>query len=234
MSIGYLQSNLKKLMRTQKRDMADFAEEAAVVYPSFHKIYSGMTKDPRISTLLPVARYFGISVEDLVAADLDVSETRGIKPAPVIPLIKLTELPIKRQKASETAPEGSSEEPVDQDDRLLDQIRRKAPKHLPRELCAPKVIDYAIDLRDIDITLPEPFSGATILFLCQPPLNSCAGKSALLYHVPSESFTLRKVFIDLNDIVLMSLLSDRVNLVYDPHSWIYLGVIESYLSSAPL
>jgi transcriptional regulator with XRE-family HTH domain len=64
-----LLKNLHKLMQRQGITEAQLARETAIPQPTMHKILSGKTADPRISTLQSIAQYFSMSVDDLFSAN---------------------------------------------------------------------------------------------------------------------------------------------------------------------
>ncbi len=57
--------NLRQLMRQQNITEAELARQTMIPQPTLHKVLTGTTADPRISTLLQLATYFKISVDEL-------------------------------------------------------------------------------------------------------------------------------------------------------------------------
>lgn len=61
--------NLSELMRSHRINEAELARQTKIPQPTLHKIISGKTADPRISTLKLLADYFNISVDILLSGD---------------------------------------------------------------------------------------------------------------------------------------------------------------------
>ena len=60
-----LSDNLKRLMREHRLNPNSLAKESGAKQSTVFRILEGMSKSPRDDTLLPLARFFGISVEQL-------------------------------------------------------------------------------------------------------------------------------------------------------------------------
>ena len=69
--------NLSWLLNKFKTNPNALQQITNIPQPTIHRILSGESKDPRTSTLQPLARYFGISVSDLRDKDLANEETRN-------------------------------------------------------------------------------------------------------------------------------------------------------------
>jgi SOS-response transcriptional repressor LexA len=63
-------SNLQYLMRQNKISEAELSRLTNIPQPTLHKILSGKTTDPRISTLKTLADYFNITLDLLYQKDL--------------------------------------------------------------------------------------------------------------------------------------------------------------------
>jgi SOS-response transcriptional repressor LexA len=57
--------NLQALMHEGKINEAELSRQTKIPQPTLHKILSGKTADPRISTLKTLAHYFHVSLDDL-------------------------------------------------------------------------------------------------------------------------------------------------------------------------
>ncbi len=68
--------NLLELMKNQNVTEAFLARETRIPQPTLHKILSGKTLDPRISTLKQLADYFHISLDDLFSTNVASSKIK--------------------------------------------------------------------------------------------------------------------------------------------------------------
>ncbi len=64
----FFNSNLKFLFKTI--DKKAFCLKNGIAYRTFQDIYSGITKDPRMSFLIQLSKGLSISLDDLVYKDL--------------------------------------------------------------------------------------------------------------------------------------------------------------------
>jgi transcriptional regulator with XRE-family HTH domain len=69
--------NLTHLMHQQKISEAELARKTNIPQPTLHKILSGKTADPRISTLQLLADYFEVTLDEL--AHVQVIKTKHIQ-----------------------------------------------------------------------------------------------------------------------------------------------------------
>ena len=79
-------SNLKTLMRTHNINEATLARETQIPQATLHKILSGKTSDPRISTLKVLADHFMTSLDDLYIYDMSqgIHEKKSANSIPII------------------------------------------------------------------------------------------------------------------------------------------------------
>lgn len=68
-----LVSNLQQLMRDRKVNEAELSRQTEIPQPTLHKILSGKTTDPRISTLKVLAEYFEVALDDLYQENLGLT-----------------------------------------------------------------------------------------------------------------------------------------------------------------
>lgn len=61
-----LASTLKNLLEKQKLTESELARKTGVGQPVIHRMASGETDNPKIETLRPIAKYFSISIDQLV------------------------------------------------------------------------------------------------------------------------------------------------------------------------
>lgn len=57
---------LKELLQKNKISESELARKTGVCQPVIHRMASGETDNPKIKTLLPIARYFDISIDELI------------------------------------------------------------------------------------------------------------------------------------------------------------------------
>lgn len=93
----FLAENLRFLTRGEAEIQAKAAAAAGVGQPAISKIITGRVKDPSYRTALGLARYFGVSVDDLLTRDLErdgpssASQPAGIDAAKLADLIETVE-----------------------------------------------------------------------------------------------------------------------------------------------
>ncbi len=68
-----LVEHLRKLMFENKINEAELARQTNIPQPTLHKVLTGKTADPRISTLQILANYFQLSVDVLLSGDTNFS-----------------------------------------------------------------------------------------------------------------------------------------------------------------
>lgn len=75
-----LRQNLRKLMRQHDNiSETELARQIHVPQPTVHKILSGRTTDPRVSTLRLIAEYFDVSIEHLLGlANEPIAKVRSV------------------------------------------------------------------------------------------------------------------------------------------------------------
>lgn len=60
-----LRENLKELMDSREENPHSLSNKTGVPQPTIHRILDGTSQDPRRSTLEPLARFFGVTVDEL-------------------------------------------------------------------------------------------------------------------------------------------------------------------------
>jgi transcriptional regulator with XRE-family HTH domain len=60
---------LKKLIDSTGMELADFCRKIEIGYATIYQILVGKNQSPRIDTLLPIAKYFNISIEQLIGEE---------------------------------------------------------------------------------------------------------------------------------------------------------------------
>lgn len=64
---SYLSTNLKNLMAREGCNAAQLAQKTGVPPQTLNRLLNAKTNDPRASTLLALAQYFGINVDELLS-----------------------------------------------------------------------------------------------------------------------------------------------------------------------
>ena len=82
--------NLRLLMRKRDINDAELSRRTDIPQATIHKLLSGKTTDPRISTLNILANYFGLSVDALYSNSLSENETQ-VPEARAVPIISWEE-----------------------------------------------------------------------------------------------------------------------------------------------
>ena len=81
-----LKDNLAKLMASRGLNPTSLAKETGLNQPTLHRILTGESKSPRLSTLTLLAEYFGVTLIELTSARKEENAaTGGIKPDQTIP-----------------------------------------------------------------------------------------------------------------------------------------------------
>lgn len=65
-----LRENLRFLMESNNIDRLELAKNTGLQVNDIDKLLSGANNDPRISSLLPIAKYFRISIEEIMEVNL--------------------------------------------------------------------------------------------------------------------------------------------------------------------
>ena len=93
----FLAPNLRFLTRGEAEIQAKAAAAAGVGQPAISKIITGRVREPSYRTVLGLARYFGVSVDDLLTRDLErdgpsaASQPAGIDASKLADLIETVE-----------------------------------------------------------------------------------------------------------------------------------------------
>ena len=62
-----LAKNIRKLLKKNNISTSFLARQTGIGQPVIHRIMSGETRNPKISTLLPIAQFFGLQIEQLIS-----------------------------------------------------------------------------------------------------------------------------------------------------------------------
>ena len=63
---SWLVNNIKRLMMAKGLNEAKLAKRTNIPQPTLHKILSGKTEDPRVSTLKLLAEFFNVSLVAII------------------------------------------------------------------------------------------------------------------------------------------------------------------------
>jgi SOS-response transcriptional repressor LexA len=86
-----IRQTLELLLQLHDLTEAELARRSKMPQPTIHRLLTGATPDPRLSTLLPLAEFFDITINQLVGAEplpqlsRDISGTRKLVKLPLIP-----------------------------------------------------------------------------------------------------------------------------------------------------
>lgn len=69
---------LKSLMREKNISVTELARQTEISQPVLHRLATGATYNPQIETLLPIARFFAVSIEQLIG-NTPLPVTKNIK-----------------------------------------------------------------------------------------------------------------------------------------------------------
>ena len=80
-----LSINLTNLLKKNKINENNLAKQLNIPYNTIHRIITGTTSDPRLSTLSQIASYFNVSIDELItnniySSSLESSATQGKTP----------------------------------------------------------------------------------------------------------------------------------------------------------
>jgi transcriptional regulator with XRE-family HTH domain len=64
--VSKIGQNLKKLKKSHNLSQSDLCKKADLAYHTIAKIENGATPDPRISTIVKLAKAFPVPIEELV------------------------------------------------------------------------------------------------------------------------------------------------------------------------
>jgi SOS-response transcriptional repressor LexA len=79
-------NNLQQLMFSRRLNEAELSRQTGIAQATLHKIFSGKTADPRISTLKLLADFFGITLDDLYLKDI-LDKKRTAQHGQSVPII---------------------------------------------------------------------------------------------------------------------------------------------------
>ncbi len=165
---------LKKLIPEHRLNTSELARLTGVLQPVLHRMVTGETDNPKIATLLPIAKHFNITVDQLMGeAPLDIaSESLKLQNWHQIPLL---DWPTVSQWPNVTA------------------------SHTVETNALISANAYALTVKDS--TMSPRFPVGTLLII-DADLTPANQDFAVIELEPKEEPTFRQVFFDRNDIYL--------------------------------
>lgn len=64
-----LSANLKVLMSLSKINASELARRTGIAQPIIHRLSTGQNTNPKLATIKPIARYFSVTVSQLIGED---------------------------------------------------------------------------------------------------------------------------------------------------------------------
>lgn len=213
MQKGIISRNIELLMEHFGiRNESQLAKQVGLRQSTINKLISGVTIDPRISTLAPIAEHFNLSVDTLVSNHPTFGEKTKENGRQtfdtLVPLITYHEL-----------------------SEVYDDIHSLNIANWPHWIPIPpqkKESDYyAVSLKD---HLPKPFELASILVICNssdlPNNNYC-----LLKHLDSNSISIKKILFDDGKQWLFALQSELSPSEFNSKLWQPIGVVHAFVAN---
>lgn len=178
MATNRLASNLQELMRIRKINPTALARETGIGQPVIYRIATGETDNPTLSTLHPIAKYFGVSINQLIGDEpIDqVHTSQRVRRIPIIDMVQASEW---HHSPEAISPSGYVMIDTDISDK-----------------------GFAITLKDS--TMEPNFPEGTILII-DPLLNAKNQDYVIAYHQTQSLATFKQLLLDGNDIYLKPL-----------------------------
>lgn len=212
--MGYagFRKNLMLLMQAKDLTEAQLSREIAMAQPTMHKLMSGATTDPRISTLIPIAEYFNVTIDQLLGlVPFDVSliaSNKNSHSAIKVPVLPWEHLVEHRKNLADLTVSNWGE-------------WLAINKHFAKDSYATRIKNSAFS---------APFSNNTVIVV-DPSLSITNGCYIFLKSTSTDSLTIKKCLFDGGDFWLMSLIDGIQPVLWNENSWLNFGIIvETYLS----
>ncbi len=190
-----VRETLHVLMELHAITETELARRSKVPQPTIHRLLSGATPDPRLSSLKPLAKYFNISLGQLVGEEPLITEIQGN--INIRSLVKVPLLPW--EKAHEW--KKLTEDYIPSNWIYWTTINQPISPH-----------SYALLIENRH--LPLPFSYQTVIII-DPEINIKDGNFLVIYRISDRSITIKKLSIDGADKWLVPL-NEKINaLLYD-------------------
>lgn len=187
-------------------NISQMAKEIGMPQTTVNKLVTGETADPRISTLVPVAEHFKISLNDLFADCPKFIQDKNLQES-WIPVINFDELPT-----------------------LKNDINNLTLSNWPHWYPVP-VKDYqncyAIKLKQNQT--PRPFDQASLLIVTNDP-DLTDNRYCVLKHLKSNSINIKKIAFDKGQYWLLALQPEIPPQKLAEKEWLSMGTIQSFVT----
>ncbi len=193
-----LSENITKLLKAHDTNESDLARQLNLTYNTIHRLVSGTTFDPKLSTLQQIAEYFNVSLDFLLTSSNPCSSTTDTpRTVPVITWDKLPITTIDTSTISKWLPIATDE------------------KKLINENC------YALEsTRSMQPKFPI---GTT--FVIKPDELPRDGDLVVVKFREDNSISLRELIVDSPDWQLQSIIPGSKNLIFDKVNFAIIGVV---------
>ena len=176
---------LEMLLQLHRLTESELARQTKIPQPTIHRLLTGATPDPRISTLKPLAKYFQITLGQLAGdehlpTNIQISSTaRFLIKVPIIPWHQACEW---RKVISDYIPSN-----------WLYWVTLSHPAS-----------NNSFALTITNKNLPAPFKYNSVVIV-DPEATPCDGDYVLIYRLSDQSTTIKKIVFEGNDRWLMPL-----------------------------
>jgi hypothetical protein len=183
--MGKLSAVLTQLLNEEGINTSELARQTGTLQPVMHRLVTGDTDNPRITTLAPIAKYFGITLDQLV----------GIFPLPRH----------RKSQKNGAQPYSWSSIPLLSWSELSGALDASKKHPLIEVSCTVSEQAYALTVKDP--TMSPRFIEGTLLIV-EPNLTPDSGDFVIVELDPSHEPTFKQVFFDGGDIYLKPLNTD--------------------------
>ncbi|OGT44692.1 MAG: hypothetical protein A3E82_05195 [Gammaproteobacteria bacterium RIFCSPHIGHO2_12_FULL_38_11] len=173
-------TNLQNFIIKEKIHEAALARQTGIPQPTLHKILSGNTTDPRISTLQTLANYFGVTLDRLFSNQA-FKNNKALSTGKSIPIISWTDC-LKSQKIIKHFSSDNHDQWVIVDDQNTD-------------------LRYALKSRAN--TEPQFLRGS--IFIVDAKAIPSDGDLVIVHYPETKEATLRKLSVDGRETLLFAL-----------------------------
>ena len=201
-----LSVTLKTLMAEDKLNTTDLSRATGILQPVMHRMVVGDTDNPRVQTLLPIAKHFNITVEQLMGEAplpsnrISPATSTFIQTWKHVPLLESWHDISKHINKADISDYDTIETNVDLGDRA-----------------------YALKVKDS--TMVPRFMENSILII-DPSLTPENGDFVIAQTVENNEPTFKQVFFDSGDIYLKPLNTEFKTIVLDKDTTLtFLGVV---------
>lgn len=196
----YLSQNLNWLMSKRKLSANELGRNIVMPSITIHKLRSGEQKNPTVETLYPIARYFDLTIHELVCENLEVMNKRQEEKVNLIPLIKWEDI------------SSWSQDPLQ--DKIVKFIRSDYPS-TEHTFCFVQESDNTSTFEQ------------GVIVIVDKSIKSQNKDYVIASHQQNESVSIKKVIFD-DELFLQSLNTDLQNkMTFNYNDYSIIGVIVS-------